>query len=119
MNILEDMCMEFGCYEFKIFDSFGDGMTGCDASEGGNGSYVLTNSLTGQVFAEILEADAGFGSEDVQEFCENQLGIEEVELKNIVLVYPNPGKNSFAVQGNNLANIGEGNRTFNDRSNRF
>ena len=60
--IIEEWCLPQGCYTFRIFDSFGDGM-----SWGGvEGSYSIVNSA-GVTLAEII--DPAFGNEEENPFC--------------------------------------------------
>lgn len=94
MLIEEDFCVDYGCYTFTILDSYGDGMTSCSASEGGNGSYVLTYGSI--VVAEITEANADFGDSNAQDFCVD-LGISENDLSKNVSLYPNPASETISV----------------------
>ncbi|MCR9102804.1 MAG: T9SS type A sorting domain-containing protein, partial [bacterium] len=57
---VEDFCLDPGCYEFTIFDSFGDGIC-CSF---GNGSYSLTDSD-----GNVLGSGGDFGSEETTFFC--------------------------------------------------
>lgn len=57
---VEDFCLDPGCYEFTIFDSFGDGIC-CDY---GDGSYSLTDSD-----GNVLGSGGAFGSEETTFFC--------------------------------------------------
>ncbi|MFN5845818.1 MAG: T9SS type A sorting domain-containing protein, partial [Flavobacteriia bacterium] len=96
ITINENFCLAFGCYNFKLMDSYGDGLTNCSAANGGNGSYQITYNSA--VVAELAEPDAGFGTEDTQNFCLiNDAGIGENDLTSKVSVYPNPAQESFAI----------------------
>ncbi len=98
-----DMCLAYGCYDMIIRDSYGDGLSGCSAGAGGNGSYQLTNLANGVVLAEILEANADFGSQNIQNFCVSDVtSLSEINLANLISVYPNPGRTSFKIQANNV-----------------
>ena len=93
MLIEEDFCLDFGCYTFKLLDTYGDGLTGCNS---GNGSFTI--SRNGVVLAELLEADADFDNELNENFCIiNDLGIAESTLASSVNVVPNPADEQLAV----------------------
>jgi hypothetical protein len=55
----EDICLPNGCYDFTIFDSYGDGI--CCAY--GNGSYSLTDGST------VLASGGSFASSETTNFC--------------------------------------------------
>jgi lysyl endopeptidase len=84
-----DFCLAYDCYTFTINDSYGDGLTGCTAANGGAGSYqILYNSA---VVAQLTEANANFGDSDSQNFCiQDVTGLDESSLVSKVFVYPNP-----------------------------
>lgn len=58
---IEEYCVTPGCYEFTIFDSFGDGIC-CSF---GNGNYTISDGTTGQIFG----TGGDFGSSETTEFC--------------------------------------------------
>lgn len=58
-TVTEDLCLPNGCYDFTIFDSYGDGI--CCAY--GNGSYSLTDGTT------VLASGGSFGSSETTNFC--------------------------------------------------
>jgi hypothetical protein len=60
-TVTEDICLPNGCYDFTIFDSYGDGI--CCAY--GNGSYSLTDGST------VLASGGSFGSSEATNFCVN------------------------------------------------
>ena len=65
-NIFETACLDTGCYEFVIYDNFGDGLQGkgfCPS----DGKYVITDAATGQTIAKSLTAN--FGDSAVHSFC--------------------------------------------------
>lgn len=97
-----DLCLSYACYQMVIRDEYGDGLSGCDASDGGNGSYTLTNLNDGMILAEITEANANFGSENTQNFCTSVNSLSEVQLENLITIFPNPGKENLKIHANNL-----------------
>lgn len=56
----ETFCLDPGCYEYTIFDSFGDGMC-CGF---GNGSYTLSDSDGG-----VVASGGDFGGSETSFFC--------------------------------------------------
>lgn len=82
------LCLSEGCYDFTIYDDWGDGMYGlttwgCYA----NGSYEITNS-SGTVLASIQDAE--FGVSETSNFCVlDDTGLDEESLFGLQL-YPNP-----------------------------
>jgi hypothetical protein len=60
-TLTEEICVPDGCYEFTIFDSFGDGIC-CSF---GAGSYSVSDGTTGEVFG----SGGAFGSSETTEFC--------------------------------------------------
>jgi hypothetical protein len=59
--VSEELCLDYGCYEFTIFDSFGDGIC-CGF---GLGDYSLVDDNTGDVVA----SGGAFGSFETTSFC--------------------------------------------------
>ena len=92
--VQQDFCLSYGCYDFKIIDAFGDGMSGCNTANGGNGDYNIT--YNGIIVAELLNANANFGTDNTTNFCIT-LGLDEFSLANSVSVYPNPANESITV----------------------
>jgi len=81
------ICLAPGCYDFNIFDSYGDGL--CCAY--GNGSYSVTNP-NGQVVA----SGGQFTLSESTNFCLT-VGVEEI-LSSIEL-YPNPANEWIQING--------------------
>ncbi len=59
-TITEDFCLIDGCYDFTIFDSYGDGIC-CGY---GNGSYSLTDDS-----GNVLASGGSFDSSETTNFC--------------------------------------------------
>ena len=64
-TVTETFCLADGCYDFKIDDSFGDGI--CCAY--GNGSYTLTDPG-----GSVLASGGSFASTETQNFCVGNSG---------------------------------------------
>ncbi len=68
-TITESFCLVDGCYDFVIYDSYGDGMngsqwTGCNV----NGTYQITDG-GGAVLASMQAANGNFGFSETSNFC--------------------------------------------------
>ena len=59
-TVVEVICLDDGCYDFNIFDSYGDGIC-CGY---GNGSYVLEDESN-----NVLASGGAFGSSETTNFC--------------------------------------------------
>ena len=99
--ITRDFCLPYGCYSFKLMDSYGDGLTNCSAGNGGNGSYNITYNSA--IVAELLEANANFGFTNTKNFCITDVtGLGEINLSNAIAIYSNPANETITVFANNL-----------------
>lgn len=99
--ITREFCLPYGCYSFKIMDSYGDGLTSCSAGNGGSGSFNITYNT--DVVAELLEANANFGSTLTTPFCITDVsGLGEKDLANVISIYPNPANETVTVFANGL-----------------
>jgi hypothetical protein len=103
--VSEDFCLNTGCYVFTLNDVFGDGLSGCSTTNGANGSYqIVWNNL---VAAELLDADANFGTQNIQSFCLPVLGLNELMKNDQIVIYPNPADDRIQLRllgNNNLMN---------------
>ena len=102
--ITQDFCLNEGCYAFTLNDAYGDGMTGCSAANGGNGNYQIT--WNGTVMAELLDADANFGTQYQQIFCISLNGLEDL-LDQLIAVYPNPADEQVIISARGSLAINE------------
>jgi hypothetical protein len=101
ITINENFCLNYGCYNFTITDSYGDGLTSCSAANGGSGSYQIT--FNGTIKAQLTEAQANFGSTNTQNFCIiDDTGLADLAISSSVSVYPNPANESLTVTANGL-----------------
>jgi hypothetical protein len=92
------MCLNEGCYDFTIYDDWGDGLEG-SASWGCNedGSYEIVNS-SGTILGEMQ--NVAFGNSETINFCVvNNAGLNSLK-DGILNIYPNPNNGSFVVDMN-------------------
>lgn len=95
--ISEDFCLSVGCYEFVIYDDFGDGLC-CDFGEGG---YMLSDNE-----GETVTEGATFESEESAEFCVeiNSTSVKE-SISSVFNLYPNPNNGSFVIEKGNDSSV--------------
>ena len=85
------VCLKDGCYTLTIYDSYGDGMNGQNAT----GDMKLTGPGNTPVYAALTTPN--FGYDESFSFCIGQVGINDVDAINIQ-VYPNPNQGTFNVR---------------------
>ena len=83
-----DVCVATGCYEFTIYDSYGDGI----CCTWGEGSYEVINPN-----GVVVATGGDFTYAEVTTICTNTLGVETNNY-NPVTVYPNPANDNVRVQ---------------------
>jgi lysyl endopeptidase len=95
--IIQEFCLSSGCYEFRLMDSWGDGLS--DSNCAGSGSFTISNENE-EVIAEMLPSEASFGSVITKEICiENSASVKNFEVnKTSIQMYPNPAKNKVLVK---------------------
>lgn len=68
--ITVNTCLDPGCYDFIINDSYGDGLYG--SQWGGctiDGTYDITQDATGANLATIQAVNSDFGNQEINNFC--------------------------------------------------
>lgn len=102
-TVTEDICIPDGCFNFIIYDAFGDGIC-CGF---GNGSYTLTEDGTGTTLA----SGGSFGSSESTNFCvptaTEPLDVSIVNSGNVSCGQTNDGFATASASG------GSGNYNFN------
>ena len=80
----ESLCLSSGCYQFEIYDSYGDGIC-CNY---GNGFYSIE---TPDNTLQFVNGSGNFGTGTSHTFCIQQATeIEELDLNSTISIYPNP-----------------------------
>ncbi|MDC3260253.1 hypothetical protein OAU66_01725, partial [bacterium] len=94
-SFTETLCLPDGCYDFTIYDSYGDGFAG--NASGGNGSLTLS----GTDLFTFTQAEHD-GSEYSLQFCIGVTSIDDNLASSSINVYPNPftGSTQIFVQMN-------------------
>jgi len=88
--ITASFCLTNDCYVFTIDDAFGDGIC-CDEGEG---SYVIMNADS----TMLVESDGQYGEQDVQTFCVEVVGVDELAAQPDASVFPNPARDQVIVR---------------------
>jgi len=86
-NINETLCIASGCYDFTIYDDFGDGIC-CSY---GTGSYTVTNTD-----GSVLASGGSFTDQETTNVCVT-VGVEEWTSQ--LSMYPNPAQNEVQLIG--------------------
>lgn len=68
LQINDTMCLADGCYDFIIYDSWGDGMYGSQWSCTVDGDYTITDQFS-NVLAQLIAPNADFGYQETNNFC--------------------------------------------------
>lgn len=85
-----NLCLPAGCYQLRVFDSFGDGLSGDQT-----GLYQLTNAGVSVVYANMPQAN--FGASEVHDFCLTGVGIADEDAA-VFTLFPNPAKGIVNLQ---------------------
>ena len=98
-TINEEFCLSNGCYDFEIFDSYGDGMAtagqfGCNV----NGDFNI-NDYYGNNFV-TMGANPDYGTAVTHNFCITSVGVNENLADNAIGMFPNPVSDELNVLSN-------------------
>lgn len=64
----ENWCLVDGCYEFTVYDEYGDGLYGSQHSCEYDGDYTIYDE-DGNILAELTAQDSDFGEQTTNNFC--------------------------------------------------
>lgn len=92
-TVTHDICLNEGCYDLIVYDSYGDGMSSTDCDPG---SFRLYDS-TETVLTYLDSLDADFGQMIVKNFCVGETSAIHLQEKSNLKVYPNPFHTGFKV----------------------
>jgi hypothetical protein len=87
-----DVCVASGCYEFTIYDDYGDGI--CCLY--GEGSYEVINPN-----GVIVASGGEFADLETTTICTNTVGLDN-EKDASLTVYPNPADDNVRIQSNSV-----------------
>ena len=66
LTIVTTVCLPDGCYDFTIYDDFGDGLLGTSSGCSTNGNYTITDA-SATVLASLTTVN--FGDNETNNFC--------------------------------------------------
>ncbi|HOM36730.1 MAG: C25 family cysteine peptidase [Bacteroidales bacterium] len=92
-----ELCLNFGCYTFAVYDSYGDGMNGSTWFNPAKGKITITNLSTSDIIWDWTAS--GNWSSYTYDFCLIPSSLEKSELSNIG-IYPNPSSGKVFVTNN-------------------
>jgi len=93
----QEICVPFGCYQFTIYDAYGDGIC-CDWGQGG---YSLLNAS-----GDVLIFGGQFGFSETQAFCIEDENVSLTTQANEgFLMYPNPASNQLLIDWKNAEEV--------------
>ncbi|PHN03275.1 M43 family zinc metalloprotease [Flavilitoribacter nigricans] len=86
-------CIPYGCYDFTIFDAYGDGIC-CSY---GNGSYSFTTDN-----GTVLASGSSFGSSETTSFClsagsREVTRVSRADTRETIQAFPNPTRDQLTV----------------------
>jgi lysyl endopeptidase len=87
-----DVCVAPGCYDFTIYDQYGDGM--CCAY--GNGSYEVINPN-----GVVVATGGTFTDSETTSICTNTVNVKDA-VATVVSIYPNPASDCVRVQASGI-----------------
>ena len=83
-----EFCLEEGCYQFRITDSYEDGM----CCEYGEGSWTITDPN-----GMVVDTGGAFGASEQIQFCADEsLGLNDLQVQS-VKAYPVPATNDVTL----------------------
>ena len=88
--VSEQVCVSEGCYQFAIYDSFGDGIC-CGF---GDGSYAVLGPNN-----NVQASGGDFGDYEVTTVCTPPINVEENSPFNLAKIYPNPANEFIVIEG--------------------
>lgn len=93
-NYTYDLCMNFGCYTFTVFDSYGDGMNGSAWFNPAKGRITITNLLTQEIIWDWTSSQ-NWSSYSFN-FCLGQTSLEKINEGKLT-VFPNPNNGQIYI----------------------
>ncbi|MBW7867381.1 MAG: T9SS type A sorting domain-containing protein [Brumimicrobium sp.] len=98
-KVEKEFCLDEGCYFLTLIDAYGDGVSGAGLGNCNyTGSMTLTEVSSGNILAELPEADADFGSSITYKVCVGPASIDNQDMLEKVTIYPNPATNEFTIR---------------------
>ena len=102
-TVNEVVCLENGCYDFTINDTYGDGMygsqyTGCSV----NGNFSMMDQWNTNTFFSMTAPNANFGIAETHSFCVTTNSID-ITNESGLIISPNPSEGKFKINADELS----------------
>ena len=102
-TVNEVVCLENGCYDFTINDTYGDGMygsqyTGCSV----NGNFSMMDQWNTNTFFSMTAPNANFGVAETHSFCVTTNSTGSINESGLIIL-PNPSEGKFKINADELS----------------
>ncbi|MBI1838288.1 MAG: T9SS type A sorting domain-containing protein [Flavobacteriia bacterium] len=92
-------CLVYGCYDFVINDSYGDGLSTTNCA----GNYTITRP-DNSIAIQLQTVNSNFGTTLTTNFCiANDLALTELSNSDLFTVYPNPTSSEITIDTKNIS----------------
>ena len=97
-TVNEVVCLENGCYDFTINDTYGDGMYGSQYTECSvNGNFSMVDQWNTNTFFTMSAPNANFGVAETHSFCVSTSSVSSINLRDLI-IFPNPSDGEFRIK---------------------
>ena len=97
-TVNEVVCLENGCYDFTINDTYGDGMYGSQYTECSvNGNFSMVDQWNTNTFFSMTAPNANFGVAETHSFCVTTNNVSNLKFNDLI-IFPNPSEGKFRVK---------------------
>ena len=101
-TVNEVVCLENGCYDFTINDTYGDGMYGSQYTECSvNGNFTMVDQWNSNTFFSMTAPNANFGVSETHSFCVTSNSVASNNYKDLI-IFPNPSEGTFRIKTEGL-----------------
>jgi hypothetical protein len=98
-DINENRCIPVGCYNFVVYDAYGDGMSNTSFSCNQKKGSLELKDMYGTVLCQMTQAQSAFGDSLLIPFCVTgaSLNVPKYSLEDVVAIYPNPTSDKVSI----------------------
>lgn len=82
ITVSNDYCIQPGCYDFTIYDGYGDGMYGSQYGSCNDDGYYNLVDGSGTILMELIAPNADYGSVEYNSFCVSGVLTASAEANN-------------------------------------
>lgn len=100
-TVSHDICLNDGCYDLIVYDSYGDGLLASGLCSDTGSVFIFNPQM--DTLSQINKSQAGFGESIVKNFCVGEpVGIFEKNLSASLSVYPNPFTSKILIKNKEI-----------------